>query len=338
MNQHSTNLVASTDSKPTDSAEITVYCSKTNPIKLAEEVAFAFFDGVMAVIHACALLVAALSRFEGDIVARETFLKILVEKNVIPRRSHRLGEFNKSKLAMLCKIGENYSLLLSDALRPFLQAGYSVLYYIVRYYEVLDGDHDSRLAQLADVFSREGHLTRDFLVAKVNEIEKAKKAGAKASQHNWNETAPSNGFDLIVATPSHSELRRLKEYPSDAVRCLRIHHHIAAKAVVVVRGRLADLPVIENKLLAGCGFDFISNIILVNKPIEPDVTTAEVIVIARHASSSIMSDLEWLEIQDIRAFASRVAPDAQNKLHLFATEETEGYVCIVGDANLELVE
>jgi hypothetical protein len=203
---------------------------------------------------------------------------------------------------------------------------------------VLDGDDESRLTQLADVFSREGHLTRDFLRAKVDEIEKENKASAKASQHNWRQTTPDNSFDLIVATPSHSELRRLKEYPSDAVRCLRMHQHIAAKAVVVVRGRLADLPVIENKLLAGCGFDFISNIILVNKPVEPDVTAAEVFVIARHASSGIVSDLDWSEIPDIRAFASRVAPDAQSKLHLFATEETEGYVCIVGDANLEPVQ
>jgi hypothetical protein len=89
------------------------YPSKTDPVSLARDVARGFRAGAEAVVYACALLVAALEALAGSPEAISDFIKILVAENIIPRRSARLGDFDRSKLSMLRKIGENVPLLLT---------------------------------------------------------------------------------------------------------------------------------------------------------------------------------------------------------------------------------
>jgi hypothetical protein len=313
--------------------------SKWDPLVIASDIARGIQSCVRSLVLACALLVDWERRLADFPKLLENFRRALARENVIPRRSARLGDFDKSKLAMLRKIGENKALLLSDELGRYLQPGYSVLYYIVRYYEALPGDHESRLAHLVEDFAREGHLSRDFLVARVNELEKSVKPGPKSSAHNWRDTLPSDGFDLVFATPNHSDLRRLNEFPTDALRCLRVHQEVARNAIAVVRARLADLPIVENKLLPGCGFDGIADVILLRMPSGPTITEAEVMVIGRRSYDNSTADLDWLpEDLDVQALMSRIVPDAKNRLHLFAAEETEGFSCVLGDANWEPVQ
>lgn len=311
---------------------------KTDPTVLASRVAEGMRAGVRSVVEACVLLFWALQLFDADSNLLEQFRTALVGEKVLPWRSARLG-YEKSHLSMLRKIGEFAFLLLDDTILKYLEPGRSILYYVVRLYEELSGDHQLRVARMVELFEAEGHLSREFLIEQVKKAEKARQPDTPHEDDPWVSANSVRNFDLVLMTAvDRRDIRRMVEYADRSPRCLRIHERVSEDAIGVAIARLVDLPVIENKLLPGCGFASISRVLILQQPADPVVTNAQVVVIATRGArdSSDLADFQWLTggaSLDNVSLANRLVPDAENKLHLFATAESDGWNSIIGEAN-----
>jgi hypothetical protein len=308
---------------------------KTDPTVLARQVAEGMRAGVRSVIEACVLLFQAFQIFEADPKLLEYFCAALVSENVIPRRSARLG-FEKSHLSMLRKIGEFAFLLLDDAIFRYLEPGRSILYYVIRLYEELSGSHLDRIARLAELFEAEGGLSRDFLIEQVKKAERTRQPDTVQADP-W--LSATSDYDCILMTPiGRRDIRRLVDYADRPPLCLRIHERVSKDAIGIAIARLVDLPTIENKLFPGCGFASISRVLIPQQPADPDVTNTQVVVIATRGqrNSGDLPKFQWVAGAasiDPASLASRLVPDAENRLHLFATAESDGWNSIIGEAN-----
>jgi hypothetical protein len=345
MNEHLTtlNLEGCDPLQPTSGLSVVpqrILPSNTDPLILASRVAERIHLGVRSMIDACILINEGVKYFEADREMLDQFRKALVNAHVIPSRSARLGDVDKSKLSMLRKIGEYADLLLEEKLFKFLEPGRSILYHVIRLHELLLGNHQDRIARLVELFEAQGSLTRGFLIDQINLAKRASEADSNQVADPWASAASDQDFDSIVATlADRRDVRRLAEdYPDRSPLCLRIHEHVAKNAVGFFFARIADLPVIENKLLPGCGFSGMSRVFLVRGPLDADITDAEVIVMAERGprDGDPPVDFEWFphgEALDAVSLASRLAPNAANRLHLFATADRSGCTTVVGEAN-----
>ena len=134
---------------------------------------------------------------------------------------------------------------------------------------------------------------------------------------------------LVLLTPDRGrDLRRLNEDYVDRPRYSQLFHDLVAEeATAVVVARLADLPVIENKLLPILGFPGPSRVLLVREPIGWDVTDAEVLVVAHRGAAASTVDFRWLSstgVLDVISAAELLVPEAKQKLHLFAQRGLSG--------------
>ncbi|MCS3687485.1 hypothetical protein ABIF07_005488 [Bradyrhizobium elkanii] len=314
---------------------------KTDPAAFAAHIAGCVRSGVRAEIHAYVLVVDGLRAYEGDPTLSERFLRALVVENLIPKRSARLG-LDKSKVSMLRKIGNSAELLLDYRIFKYLRPGRSLLYHVVLLYEALPGTHAERISLLVALFESEGQVSRRFLIDQIKRAEIAAQHPKAEERDPWQGETTFESFDLILGTVGPREARRLSEDPADRLpRCQRVHEHISEDSVFVGIARLADLMAVESKLLPGCGFGAISRVFLLREPVEPNVTDAQVIVVAMRGNSDRvrLNDCEWLPPDarlDPVALALRLFPDAKNKLHLFAHADTAGWCSIVGEANWSL--
>jgi hypothetical protein len=109
-------------------------------------------------------------------------------------------------------------------------------------------------------------------------------------------------------------------------------------AVVVIVAREADRPVIADRLLPLCGprVSGVSRVLLVRRPASPDITDAEVIIIAhrRDVQPCMPENGVWFDDAgpfDPLAVAEGFCPGAARKAHVFAPARTEGWACLVGD-------
>ena len=277
MNEHLTtlNLEGCDPLHPTSGLSVAtqrILPSNTDPLTLASRVAERIHLGVRSMIEACILINEGVKYFEADREMLDQFRKALVNAHVIPSRSARLGDVDKSKLSMLRKIGEYADLLLEEKLFKFLEPGRSILYHVIRLHELLLGDHQDRIARLVELFEAQGSLTRGFLIDQINLAKRASEADNNQVADPWASAASDQDFDCIVATlADRRDVRRLAEdYPDRSPLCLRIHERVAKNAVGFFLARIADLPVIENKLLPGCGFSGMSRVFLVHGPLDAD--------------------------------------------------------------------
>jgi hypothetical protein len=296
-------------------------------------------SAVDAVIDACEETYRATQSFDGDRELVDIFLSELEQANIVSSYEARLGS-GSPKLSIFNTIGAHASILRRDELRSYIMevgcSGYTQLHPIVVAYKRFQGSEEEKYQTLLARLREDRPGSRQELIAFSKSAKIKPTLPGTGGDLDGRRQPPDEGFDLVVATPSHSELRRLRDFSTDSLRCLHIHQETARNAVAVVRTRLVDLPIVENKLLPGCGFDFISNVILTRMPSRLDVTTAEVIVVAKRSPGNDVTEFDWLHGDiDLHELASRIAPDAKNKLYLFAPEETDGFFCIVGDANWE---
>jgi hypothetical protein len=295
--------------------------------------------GPLAVIDAGVRTAETIRRYHQDPESIDAFIGVLADGNLLSQRERKLG-LASPKLSKLCTIGDHATLLRSDeVLEHFLEtgsSGYSVFYQLLIYYKTLQGDGEARFEQLVTLLrARRPSSRKDFS----DLTQEAKKAKVRASEIPEQGAAFENGqrFDLILATlEDRRDRRRLgDDYADELPYCRRIHEIVAEQAVAIVIARITDLPVIENKLLAGFA---VSQILLLRDPIDPDVTQAQVAVIAVRGrrDDKLITNFRWLphgEPLDAISLAEQLVPKAKNKLHLFATAETEGWCSIVGETN-----
>jgi hypothetical protein len=311
---------------------------------LASEIARGIQSGARSMIDACVLLHHGMLGCDGDAALKDTFLGELASKNVISKRSSRTGEgFEKSKLSMLRKIGANANLLSDEQLFKFLEPGRSILFHVVRLYEELQGDHEQRVTELAKRFGMQGALSRSFLIDQIKAEEQAKGKSHKVkSAEPWASATKSDGnlaeFDLVLLTPSQEELLRLEQYSFDEIpRRFLGELRLSDAGYGIAVARLADISKVQ-RLLEAFGFAQVSHVILTHVPDDPIVTNATVAVLGeRIAATGINADaFEWClpgEALDVHALADRLTPSAKNRLHLFASDEADGWTSVVGEAN-----
>ncbi len=305
-----------------------------------------FRSGVRAVIDSCVRTNETIRRFRDDPDSIDAFLAVLVDGNVISRNEARLGKASP-KLVKLCAIGAHCGLLNREEIFKFLEPGYTIIYQVVVLYNTLRGDEDARLEQLVRILRQERQVSREALIAWTDA---AKRENRPASVELVSSSANGSGdnvkpnaeigpnHSLVLLTPDHRrDLRKLNEEYVDRPRyCQLVHDLVAEDATAVVVARLADLPIIENKLLPLIGFLGPFRVFLVREPVGPNVTDAEIFIVAHRGSVASVPDFKWrsaVELFDAAAAAELLVPDATKRLHLFAAAPSDGWRSIVGEAN-----
>jgi hypothetical protein len=228
-----------------------------------------FRAGVHAVIDACVRTAENLERFRDDLTAIDDFLGPLVEGNLISRSEARLG-LASPKLSKFRAIGHNAEMLSRERVFRYLPPGCTVIYQVTVLYSVLDGDEAHRFEQLVRELGALSPLSRERLLARTDEIKRTRKGAstipsASDAGDNWafadvdpiaNHRAH---YGLALLTPDRQrDLWRLSEDYVAEPEFLRLARQLLAEEVVaVVIARLADIPLIENKLLPILGFSYV---------------------------------------------------------------------------------
>ena len=319
-------------------------------------------SGVIATIDACVKTQEATIRFKSDKQAIDDFLTPLVEAKILSSSEARLG-LASPKLSKLGKIGEYADLLrYEQIIRYFFQtgcSGYGPIYQVTVLLDQMPTDlgNDERVQRLVETLER-GQVDTLHAMRRLTKQFKDAKRGVSVKlpisvdaslpdQISVGETGdpPSvhveDGSDLVLAMPDRSDLRKLREGYVDPPRCLQVGEAIADDAVVIVVAALSDLPVIENYFLPYFGFEGIApRLFLSRLPAGPEVTEAQVIIVADRGSGdrARLSEIVWPaegRAIDPLTLAAKWVPDATKKLALFASEDTDGWQSIVGDANWE---
>jgi len=302
-----------------------------------------FRSGVRSVIDACVRTNETVQRFSDDPDSIDAFLAVLVDGNIISRNEARLGKASL-KLVKLCTIGAHCGLLSREEVFQYLAPGYSVIYQAVVLYNTLRGSEDDRFKQLVRILREERPVSREALIARTADAKEANKVLESAPPAGCHRVEPiddiQHAHELVLLTPNcQREFRRLNEDCVDRPYFCQLAHDLVAKeATAVVVARLANLPLIENKLLPMCGFEGVSRVLLIRDPLDADVTHAEIAVLAERGprEDARTEDFEWLphdESVDAALLASRLAPNATRKLHLFASEKRNGWTSVIGEAN-----
>jgi hypothetical protein len=311
-----------------------------------------FRAGVQSVIGACVRTCEAVTRFRSDPSAIDEFLSPLVEGNIISPSEARLG-LASPKLSKFGAIGQNAEVLCHERVFQYLPPGYTLIYQVTVLYGVLDGDDAHRFEQLVRELDALSPLSRERLIARTDEIKRAKKGASTlpSTSRAGRETAAADldpvaslgaQYKLALITPdAQRDFWRLSEDYVAEPEFLRLARELLAEeAVAVVIAQLADIPLIENKLLPILGFSYVSQVCLVRVPMHADVTGAEVLIVAHRKQTDFTTHFTWLaasEALDARAAVERLIPDTGKKLHLFASEEShqpsDGWLSVVGKAN-----
>ena len=319
--------------------------SKSNAVAEAALVVSGFRSGVRAVIDSCVRTNETIRRFRDDPDSIDAFLAVLVDGNVISRNEARLGKASP-KLVKLCAIGAHCGLLNREEIFKFLEPGYTIIYQVVVLYNTLRGDEDARLEQLVRILRQERQVSREALIAWTDAAKRENRPASvelvSSPANGSSDSVPNDeigrNHSLVLLTPDHRrDLRKLNEEYVDRPRyCQLVHDLVAEDATAVVVTRLADLPIIENKLLPLIGFLGPFRVFLVREPVGPNVTDAEILIVAHRGSVASVPDFMWrsaVESFDVAAAVELLVPDATKRLHLFAAAPSDGWRSIVGEAN-----
>jgi hypothetical protein len=325
--------------------------SKSDAAAEAALVVGGFQSGTRAVLDACARTNEALQRFPDDNPELiDAFLAVLVEGNIVSRSEARLGKASP-KLSKFKTIGQHAEILRDERVFCYLPPAYSVIYQATVLYSLLEGNEAHRLDQLVRELAALSPLSRERLAARTEEIKRAKKGVsalpsiADAGDHRADGDVNPIGsigtdYKLVLLTPDRArDLGRLSDDAEDPDFVHLGRELLAEDAVAVVVARLADIPLIESRLLPILGFSFISRVCLIRIPPHADVTAAEVIIFAHREETVFAATFKWVaegDAFDARSAVEALLPEGGRKLHLFA-EESDGssgeWLSVVGDAN-----
>jgi hypothetical protein len=331
-------------------------------------------SGLYATFDACVAVAEALDRFQGDHLAITAFMRPMAEVNIFSEQEARLGR-DSPKLSRLGTVGRCADQLRQPALANyFLEIdswGYSLLHQAT----VLLGQmpkgltDDERALGVVEKLRQEGVTTRLGMIQLTKKLKNAKRdpdanrlparaptaasaiAGSTIAVEETPDTQPAEAarcFDLIVATPKRFDNSRLRDPREESLlpRCLCVaaRGDVADDAVMIVMTRLSDVTTIEDRILPYCGFEGVRpRVFLLSRPAGSEVTDVQVLVVVERGSSDRVrwETIRWFadnEQVDPLAFAEELVPNANSKLQLFATSETDGWHAIVGDDNWSVAD
>ena len=306
-----------------------------------------------AIIDACVRTKEAVERFPDDPTdSIDAFLAVLVDGNIISRSEARLRKASP-KLSKFRAIGTSAEMLLDEQVFRYLVPSYTLIYQVTVLRNILDGDEADRFNQLVHELAELSPLSRERVSARTEEIKRSKKRAPtlpSVSDTGDNRaggdigpiTSIGTDYKAVLLTPDRArDLARLSEDYAEDPNFVRLGNELLAEdAVAVVTARLADIPLIENRLLPILDFSFISRVCLIRIPSHADVTGAEVILVAHREEAVFAAAFTWIaegEAFNAKAAVERLLPDGARKLHLFASEETHGssdeWLSVVGNAN-----
>jgi len=330
-------------------ANVTNAHSNMDPTKEASLVAADWHGSAESQILACVRIRGDILTFEKDQAALRAFLAALVDDHVLPRAEAKFGRA-APKLCKLIKIGEHADLLQRKEIIPFLEPGYTTLYQLVVLAEELPKDKEPRVTELLRILTNcRGEVSRDFLIEETRRRKQARGAAKRVAAARVTgepsaaaQTLPAlieagEQFELVLLTPGERDLARLRADYADGStleRCLPQLKRIEHSAAVVIVARISDMPLLANVLLPLCGFPRLSRVLLARQPTSPDVTEAEIFVTAGRGEIALSApeDAKWLDDPiDSAAIAARLFPAASRRLHVFASAQTTGWCCLVGD-------
>jgi hypothetical protein len=326
-----------------------------DPAAQASLIATAWRGGVDAVINAGVLMMESLRAFGDDPERLDAFMNGLVAVHVLTPKEARL-RLVSPKLVKLRTIGEHEDFLRRKEIASYLGPSYSTIYQLIVVFRTLpEGDDEQRVKRLVGIL--EGcpdEITREYLSDETNRLKQTRKAD-KAKQAAVNQTAAESAagetirdlaqtqqqFKLVLLTPRERDLKRLSDNYADGdtlKRCLPLVQALqqSDSVSVIIVARVFDLPVIVDRLLPLCGFARPSRVLLARQPKSPDVTDAEIVIIAERGKVrlDLPRDGVWLDEEgtiNASAIAARLYPDAARKLHVFAAARTEGWTSMIGD-------
>ncbi len=346
-------LVAPIYATPSPTCPTRVLPSKSDAAAEAALVVGGFRSGVRAVIDACVRTNEAVQSFPDynpDLI--DAFLAVLADANIMSRSEARLGKASP-KLCKFKTIGQKAAMLRDERIFRYLTPGYTLIYQVTVLYGVLDGDEVHRFDQLVRELAALSPLSRERLIARTEEIKRAKRGASALPSISAAGDHPAGSdpdpisnlgtdYQVLLLTPDRArDFWTLSEDHATEPKFLRIGSQLVTEdAVAVVTARLADIPIIENRLLPILGFSYVSQVCLIRMPSHADVTSAEVLVIAHRKQTDFTANFTWIadsEELDAKAVVERLIPDAGKKLHLFASEKSggssAGWLSVVGDAN-----
>jgi hypothetical protein len=319
-------------------------------------------SGVLSTIDAGVRTLESTAKFKGDIDAIDAFLGPLVEAKILSPSEARL-RLASPKLSRLCKIGEYAERLRhQDMIRYFFEtgcSGHTLVYQAAVLLDQIPADQgeEERIQQLVNTLRRGQVETRQDMLRLTRELKNEAKRALNdddaipnsvekqpLENHSAEKAALENPaadigrrYDLVLAAPRPSHLRKLNEYYMETAdqldqlpRCL-FDDDLSDDAVLVAAAELSDLPVIIDKLFPRCGFaDVPFQVMLTHSPAGPDVTHARVMIVAERGSANRarLSDFAWNtggDGSDLVTLADRLMPHARNKLNLFESKTIDGW-------------
>lgn len=326
-----------------------------DPAIQAGLVANAWSDSVQGIIEAGVLMLESRQAFAGDAALLDEFFTQLVEMRVFTASEAR-RRLVSPKFSKFCAIGENQALLHREQVIGFLGPSYTTIYQlIVLWRQLPQTDEQEKLDRLVAILeSAPDEITREFLSDETERLKKPRKApDVKRSKSielegGAAELAGEPGehehrVDVVLFTPSDRDLTALAtpyargdelERRLPALQKLRERDSIG----LVVVARVSALPVIAEKLLPLCGFDFRqARTFLARRPESPEVTDADVIVVLQRGEVFLRppNDPRWFDhdVLDPVVVASRLFPDAAKRLHMFARSQAPGWKSVIGAEN-----
>ena len=325
----------------------TVSLGETDPVSEGNRIVELFARSAQEYVAACVLIKNMLKRFPHGTPEFTQFAEVLVSARHLSESEAARGA-KSGKLSKLCKIGEYADVLLLPELLRCVEAGYTVAYQACLLHEALPGELDTKTQALIEIVDSAPDLTKEHLVGKTQDA-KAINTDIDDDQSNAEPDEPDilqqiaqQSIDLILATPPRETMRLLSETLSDhsaLFRCLKFYELVAKEAVLVVIAKIAGLPTIEAKLFPCCGFKRFAHVLLVRQPTSADIGGADVVIVGIRGSVQpiLLTSDSWLsekdEVLDPVAIAERLFPDAERKLHVFATERSDSWSTLIGDEN-----
>jgi hypothetical protein len=306
--------------RPTD----LLLLSKSDAATEAALVVNGFRSGVRAVIDACVRTNEAVQRFPDDQPELiDAFLAVLVDGNIISRSEARLRKASP-KLSKFRAIARNAEVLLDVQVFRYLVPSYTLIYQVTVLRSILDGDGADCFNQLVHELAELSPLSREKVSARTEEIKRAKKrAPTLPSAPNTGDsrvggdidpkTSLGTDYKAVLLTPDRTrDFGRLSEDYAEDPNFVRLGRELLAEdAVAVIIARLADIPMVENKLLPILGFSCISRVCMIRIPSHADVTDAEVILIAHREETVFGATFTWMangEEFNARAAVERLLP------------------------------
>lgn len=287
------------------------------------------------IIRAGEVAAVARDRFTADPVMYDAFIAALVIANVLTRRDGQLKDASP-KLSKLLTVGQHADLLRRPDIFPRLPYGYTALYETILLLKELPGNETEQTKALSKILAegeRDQVLSRQFVA---DQRKLAKRRRPERSKEPVKER--DNRADLIVATPSQRDIRKLEQHVTEdsLPACRRLNELASDAANLVLVVPLWAMSVAKSTMIDESGFA-LQRVLLLSCPDGPDVTDIEVALIAaRGPGDREMPNIEWPEdarVMDPKELADRLFANAANKVWVFGDKAEGAWDALVGDEN-----